>query len=167
MELDVGKWVDLMTLCLYRSCIMSILSWFEGKDADKMRKTGWKYSSYPKRSIAYNILYITSVLNIFCLNEMFIGWITWISRLFWVNEFSPDCHILFKIYFNVSPYLFLQLLSSLFPSGYQTQILHAISTSPPRLPYQSHSQVTINGQSASLSWCQVPIWDPQPIFSFL
>jgi hypothetical protein len=26
---------------------------------------------------------------------------------------------------------------------------------------------TTNGQSASLSWCQAPIWDPQPIFLLL
>jgi hypothetical protein len=27
--------------------------------------------------------------------------------------------------------------------------------------------IMTDGQSASLSWCQVPIWDPQPIFHLL
>jgi hypothetical protein len=27
--------------------------------------------------------------------------------------------------------------------------------------------ITVDGQSASLSWCQVSIWDPRPIFSLL
>jgi hypothetical protein len=29
---------------------------------------------------------------------------------------------------------------------------------------QSQSYITTDGQSASLSWCQPPIWDPRPIF---
>jgi hypothetical protein len=32
---------------------------------------------------------------------------------------------------------------------------------------QSHSYMTTDGQSASLSWCQAPIWDPQPNFLLL
>jgi hypothetical protein len=32
---------------------------------------------------------------------------------------------------------------------------------------QSPSYVTTHGQSASLSWCQAPIWDPRPIFLLL
>jgi hypothetical protein len=31
---------------------------------------------------------------------------------------------------------------------------------------QSQSYVTIDGQSASLSWRQAPIWGPRPIFLF-
>jgi hypothetical protein len=29
---------------------------------------------------------------------------------------------------------------------------------------RSRSHITTDSQSASLSWCQAPIWDPQPIF---
>jgi hypothetical protein len=32
---------------------------------------------------------------------------------------------------------------------------------------QSHSYITTDSQSASLSWCQTPIWDPRPNFPFL
>jgi hypothetical protein len=32
---------------------------------------------------------------------------------------------------------------------------------------QSQSYVTTDSQSASLSWCQAPIWDPRPIFPLL
>jgi hypothetical protein len=32
---------------------------------------------------------------------------------------------------------------------------------------QSQSYITTDGQSASLSWCQAPIWDPRPIFLLL
>jgi hypothetical protein len=31
----------------------------------------------------------------------------------------------------------------------------------------SQSYITTDSQSASLSWCQAPIWDPRPIFSIL
>jgi hypothetical protein len=31
---------------------------------------------------------------------------------------------------------------------------------------QSQSYITTDGQSASLSWCQAPIWDTRPIFPF-
>jgi hypothetical protein len=36
---------------------------------------------------------------------------------------------------------------------------------PPTGKRKSQSFITNNSQSASLSWCQAPIWDPQPIFS--
>jgi hypothetical protein len=36
-----------------------------------------------------------------------------------------------------------------------------------RVFYQSQSYIAIDSQSASLSWCQAPIWDPRPIFSLL
>jgi hypothetical protein len=29
---------------------------------------------------------------------------------------------------------------------------------------QSYTSITTDGQSASLSWCQAPVWDPRPIF---
>jgi hypothetical protein len=29
---------------------------------------------------------------------------------------------------------------------------------------QRQSYITTDGQSASLSWCQAPVWDPRPIF---
>jgi hypothetical protein len=32
---------------------------------------------------------------------------------------------------------------------------------------QSQSYITTDSQSASLSWCQAPIWDRQPIFPIL
>jgi hypothetical protein len=32
---------------------------------------------------------------------------------------------------------------------------------------QSQSYITTDSQSASLSWCQAPIWDPRPIFPIL
>jgi hypothetical protein len=32
---------------------------------------------------------------------------------------------------------------------------------------QSLSFIMTDGQSASLSWCQAPIWDQQPIFLLL
>jgi hypothetical protein len=32
---------------------------------------------------------------------------------------------------------------------------------------QSQSYITTDGQSASLSWCQAPIWDPRPAFLLL
>jgi hypothetical protein len=32
---------------------------------------------------------------------------------------------------------------------------------------QSQSYITTDSQSASLSWCQAPIWDPRPIFLLL
>jgi hypothetical protein len=31
-------------------------------------------------------------------------------------------------------------------------------------PVSSQSYITTDGQSASLSWCQAPIWDHRPIF---
>jgi hypothetical protein len=31
---------------------------------------------------------------------------------------------------------------------------------------QSQNYVPTDGQSASLSWCQVPIWDPRPDFCY-
>jgi hypothetical protein len=33
--------------------------------------------------------------------------------------------------------------------------------------YQSQSYIMTDGQSASLFWCQAPIWDPRPIFPLL
>jgi hypothetical protein len=30
---------------------------------------------------------------------------------------------------------------------------------------ECQSYITTDSQSASLSWCQAPIWDPRPIFS--
>jgi hypothetical protein len=32
------------------------------------------------------------------------------------------------------------------------------------LSSQTQIYITIDGQSASLTWCQAPIWDRQPIF---
>jgi hypothetical protein len=32
---------------------------------------------------------------------------------------------------------------------------------------QIQSYITTDSQSASLSWCQAPIWDPPPIFTLL
>jgi hypothetical protein len=32
---------------------------------------------------------------------------------------------------------------------------------------QSQSYITTDGQSASLTWCQAPIWDPRPVLSLL
>jgi hypothetical protein len=34
-------------------------------------------------------------------------------------------------------------------------------------PSPSQNYITTGGQSASLSWCQAPIWDPRPIFLLL
>jgi hypothetical protein len=35
------------------------------------------------------------------------------------------------------------------------------------IPSQSQSYITTDGQSASLFWCQAPIWHPRPIFPLL
>jgi hypothetical protein len=40
-------------------------------------------------------------------------------------------------------------------------------TSERRFSAQIQSYITTDGQSASLSWCQAPTWDPQPTFPIL
>jgi hypothetical protein len=48
--------------------------------------------------------------------------------------------------------------------GYGGGILTRLHTGILSPQSESQSFITTDGQSASLPWCQLPIWDPQPIF---
>jgi hypothetical protein len=43
----------------------------------------------------------------------------------------------------------------------------SLSLRSPASLIQSQSYIATDGQSASLSWCQAPIWGPRPIFLFV
>jgi hypothetical protein len=47
-----------------------------------------------------------------------------------------------------------------------TLIYSRFTTLPAVVSSQSQSNITNDSQSASLSWCQAPIWDPRPIIPF-
>jgi hypothetical protein len=40
----------------------------------------------------------------------------------------------------------------------------SVTTAQSQIQSQSYEYIMIDGQSASLSWCQAPIWDPRPNF---
>jgi hypothetical protein len=52
--------------------------------------------------------------------------------------------------------------SNLYPPGIGWPKFCVLSTQS-----QSQSYITTDGQPASLSWCQKPIWEPRPIFPLL
>jgi hypothetical protein len=67
----------------------------------------------------------------------------------------------------VSPGSVQQLMSSRYHGSLDTwKVVHVTDAKFRHLISQSQSYITIDSQSASLSWWQAPIWDPRPIFLF-
>jgi hypothetical protein len=111
------------------------------------------------------------ILFTFCMPHLFYVYTVYTRPLSAQAQYSRSCHIICSLRYNNSQTLERSYAWPL-PS---LSLLHFLCWALPcrilrigslKVKVESQNYITTYCQSASLSWCQAPIWDPRSVFLF-